>query len=223
MSEQGMLERRYRRLLACYPRTFRRKNEEEILAVLLAFAQDGQQRPGLAASGDLIKGAARAWLCPAQGQPRRARIATWLMCAGAAAQLAHLITVVTTAGSVRADVARGHPSLAAQHAVDVGLVVYYIGASIGIVVWLMLAWALIRGRGRARIALAAFAGVMTFSMLLALGEGSAAYALDDVIAGAVVWLIAIAASMLLFTMTSGGFYHAKPRTPTPWTGTFGGS
>jgi hypothetical protein len=41
------LERRYRRLLAWYPTWFRLQNEEEILAVLLACAQDGQRRPGV--------------------------------------------------------------------------------------------------------------------------------------------------------------------------------
>jgi hypothetical protein len=51
--------RGYRRLLACYPRAYRRENEEEILAVLLACAHDGQQRPGLAASADLITGQGR--------------------------------------------------------------------------------------------------------------------------------------------------------------------
>jgi hypothetical protein len=47
MSDSASLERGYRRLLACYPRAFRRENEEEILAVLMACAQDGQTRPSL--------------------------------------------------------------------------------------------------------------------------------------------------------------------------------
>jgi hypothetical protein len=223
VNEQATLERRYRRLLACYPRAFRRENEEEILAVLLACAQQGQQRPGLAASADLIKGAIRAWLRPAPGQPRHVRIAIRLMCAGVAAQLAVLITVVATAGSVRAAVARGYPGLAAaQHAVNVNLVIDYIGASIGIVVWLVLAWALVRGRALARTAMAGFFGSMTLSMLIAIGQGSAAYAPADLIAGAVAWLLALAACVLLFTRTSGRFYHPQPRAVTPWQGTFGG-
>ena len=40
------LERAYRRRLACYPRAWRRENEEEILAVLLACAAGEQCRPG---------------------------------------------------------------------------------------------------------------------------------------------------------------------------------
>lgn len=66
-----------------------------------------------------------------------------------------LITVIATAGSVRSAVARGYPGLAvAQHAVNVSLVIDYVGASIGVGVWLLLTWALVRGRGCARIALA---------------------------------------------------------------------
>ena len=70
MSGPARLERGYRRLLACYPRAYRRENGEEILAVLLACAQSGQQRPDLAASADLIKGAIRMRLWPAARMPR---------------------------------------------------------------------------------------------------------------------------------------------------------
>ena len=224
MSEQAMLERRYRRLLACYPRAFRRENEEEILAVLLACAEQGRQRPGLAASADLIKGAMRAWLRPAPGQPRNVRMAIRLMCAGAAAKLAALITFVATAGSVRSAVARGYPGLAAaQHAVNANLVIDYVGASISIVVWLVLTWALVRGRARARVVLAGFFALMTLSMLVAVIQGSAVYAPADLSAGAVVWLIALAACVLLFTRASGRFYYPQPRAVTPWNGTFGGT
>ena len=223
MSEQANLERRYRRLLACYPRAFRRENEEEILAVLLACAPRDQQRPGLAASADLIKGAMQAWLRPARGRPRNVRAAIRLMYAGLAAQLGVLVTVVATAGSVRAAVAHRYPGLAmAQHAVNVNLIIDYVGASIGIVVWLALTWALVRGRDRARVALAADLGAMTFSLLIAIGQGSAVYAPADLMAGAVLWLIALAACALLFTRTSGRFYHPQPRVATAWRGTFGG-
>lgn len=223
MSEQAELERRYRRLLACYPRAFRRENEEDILTVLLACAQAGQQRPGLAASADLIKGAVRAWLRPAPGQPRNVRIAIRLMCFGVAAQLATLITIVTTAGLVRSAVAHQYPGLAAaQHAVNVNLVIDYISVPVGVIVWLVLTWALVRGRNRARTALAGYFATMTLSMLIAIGQGSAVYAPADLIVGAVVWLIALAACVMLFTRTSGRFYHPQPRAVTPWRGTFGG-
>ena len=222
MNQSARLELRYRRLLACYPGAFRRENEDEILAVLLACAQDGQQRPGLAASADLIKGAIRMRLRMAGRPPRTVRAAIRLMWAGAAAELAVLITVIVTAGSVRSAVARRYPGLpAAQHAVNVGLVTDYIGASIGIAVWVVLIWALVRGRDRARIAVMANFGAMSLSMIIAIAQDSAAYAPADLITGAVEWLIALAATVLLFTGTSSRYYRPEPRPVTPWRGTFG--
>ena len=221
MSEQARLERRYRRLLACYPRAFRRENEEEILAVLLACAQEGQQRPGLAASADLIKGAIQVRLRPAPGQPPSVRIAIRLMFASAAAHLAVLITVVATAGSVRSAAARSYPGLAAAHTVSATLVMYCVLASLGIVVWPLLAWGLLRGRDWARIALAWEVAWIALIIGVGIIQGSAVYAPANLIAGAVDWLIALSACVLLFTGTSGRFYHPEPRTETPWRGTFG--
>jgi hypothetical protein len=222
MSELPRLERRYRRLLACYPGAFRRENEEEILAVLLACAQDGQQRPSLAASADLVKGAIRMRLRMAGRPPRTVRAAIRLMCAAAAAELAVLITVIVTAGSVRSAVASRYPGLAAaRDAVNISLIFDYIGAAVGIAVWLVLIWALVRGRDRARIALAAYFGTMSLSMVIAIAQGSVAYAPADLIAGAVEWLIALAATVLLFTGASSRYYRPEPRPLTPWHGTFG--
>lgn len=222
MSESARLERGYRRLLACYPRAFRRENEEEILAVLLACAQDGQQRPGLAASADLIKGAIRARLRPAPGQPRAARAAIGLILACAAAELALLITEVATAGGVRSAVARSYPGLAAaQHAVNVQLVIDYAGTPAGIASLLVLAWALTRGRGWARVGVVAYVGVMTLSMLIAIGQGSAAFAPADLIAGAVAWLFALAAAVLLVTPAASRCYRPQPGPAAQWRGTFG--
>ncbi len=55
MSGSAGLERRYWRLLSCYPRAFRREHEQEILAVLMAGADEGQQRPRPGEAANLIK------------------------------------------------------------------------------------------------------------------------------------------------------------------------
>jgi hypothetical protein len=57
--QTGPLARRYQRLLACYPAWYRRIHEDEMLAVLMADAPPGKQRPGLAEAADLIVGALR--------------------------------------------------------------------------------------------------------------------------------------------------------------------
>jgi hypothetical protein len=55
MSDSADLERRYRQLLVGYPRAFRLEHEQEILAVLMTGANDGQRRPGLGEAANLIK------------------------------------------------------------------------------------------------------------------------------------------------------------------------
>jgi hypothetical protein len=55
----GPLERRYRRLLWAYPRTYRRRHGAEILTTLLAMAEPGQSRPAAADAVDLIRGGLR--------------------------------------------------------------------------------------------------------------------------------------------------------------------
>jgi hypothetical protein len=217
MSEPARLERGYRRLLACYPRAYRRENEEEILAVLLDCARNGQQRPGLAASADLIKGAMRMRLRPAARTPRTVRTAARLMCAGAAAQLAYLIINVATAGSVGSAYARRDPpgaAAAVHHALTVQLVKDDVGAVIAIGAWPLLAWALVRRRDLARFAFAAWFGLDCLAMLQAIGQGAASHAHADMAAAAVVWLLILAASVLLFTGASNRYYRPKPRAVT---------
>jgi hypothetical protein len=70
MSEQAILERRYRRLLAAYPASFRHEQEEEVLAVLMASAR-GQRRPGLADAVDLMKSGLGMRLRRARSVPER--------------------------------------------------------------------------------------------------------------------------------------------------------
>ena len=57
MNDDADLERRYRRLLACYPAAFRREHEQEILAVLMAGATEAQRWPRLAEAADLLRSA----------------------------------------------------------------------------------------------------------------------------------------------------------------------
>ena len=54
MTGAADLERRYRRLLKFFPARYRREHEQEILSVLMTGAKEGQRRPGLADSADLL-------------------------------------------------------------------------------------------------------------------------------------------------------------------------
>jgi hypothetical protein len=57
MTSSSRLERRYRRLLAFYPKRFRRDQQQEMLAVLMAGAAEGQERPRLSECLDLLRSA----------------------------------------------------------------------------------------------------------------------------------------------------------------------
>jgi hypothetical protein len=68
----AILERRYRRLLGCFPRFFRSDSEDELLAVLLACARPGQRWPAPAECADLIGSAIRMRMGPGRSSPPRA-------------------------------------------------------------------------------------------------------------------------------------------------------
>jgi hypothetical protein len=208
MSEQVTLERSYRRILAWYPRSFRAGSEDEILAVLLATAEDGQTRVGLAEAWDLVRGAVRMRLWPAAPRPRSVRVAVKLMLAGAAAELAALITVIATLGSVRATVAAR--DAAAMQTVPLHQVTIIALAPVAIGMWLWLAWANGRGQDWARPLSAACFGLISFSVVAGLAQGAAAFAPATMIAGAVIWTLGLSSVALIFTPAAGRYYRPQP-------------
>jgi hypothetical protein len=207
MSESASLERGYRRLLACYPRWFRQENEEEVLAVLMACAQEDQVRPSFEAAADLLKGAARMRLRPRPGQPRTVFAAVRLLYFGALAELGALLTIIATAPTVKAAVAHSNP--AAVPGASGHLVVDEVLAPIVVVVWLCLAWGISRRRDAARIGVTAFFGLITMTMLAALSADSPVYATAVFTAGMVLWLIALASMVLVFTPASNRYFRPQ--------------
>jgi hypothetical protein len=209
MSEPASLERGYRRLLAAYPRWFRRENEDEILAVLLACAQDEQRRPSLEAALDLVKGAARMWMRPRPGQPRTVFIAIRLMWAGAFAELAVATTALATLESVRAAVLHAYPPAwpSTQHQ----LIGTAAEAPLVIALWLWMARANGKGKNRGRAALAVFFGLDGLAVLAAVSAGGFIVAPADMAAEIVECLIALAAVFLIFNPASSRHYRTSMR------------
>jgi hypothetical protein len=214
MTDSVELERRYRRLLRCYPPAFRRAHEEEILAVLLDGARDGQRRPATLESADLLGSAVGMRVRP--GAPRSVRtvfVAVRLMYIGAALELITLITILETLGNVRSQMLRRNPSLSTGqwHAfVSAQIVPLIIGAGIALVVWVWMAWAAGHGRRWARGAFALFVALTATSLLSGIAKGSAIYAPQDLIAGTVLFLVALAALLLVFSKPSAGYFSGKP-------------
>ena len=54
MTDRSPLERRYRRWLALYPRSFRAEREEEMVAVLMLGSRPDQTRPRAREAADLV-------------------------------------------------------------------------------------------------------------------------------------------------------------------------
>jgi hypothetical protein len=208
MTDAADLERRYRRLLAWYPRAFRREHEEEILGVLMAGAREGQRQPELMECLDLMRSALWMRLRPSVPRSDRSVIkAVKLMYLGAVVELAAAITIWATIGDVKASVVRRNPGLTAGtwHAVVAGqLEPKAVAAGLAVGFWLWMAWATGRGQRWARIAFALFFGLNTFSLLDGLTRGSAVYARADLAIGMVLWLVELAAVALLFRVKMAG-------------------
>ncbi len=213
MTGPSQLERGYRRVLACYPKVFRRESEDEILAVLLATAGEGQRRVGLAESADLIMGAVRMHFGMSRS-PRPVRNAVRLMCFGAVLTLAVVVTVLVTLGGVRSGAA--HDLTAGQWPTVMLTQVgpWLASAPICAGVWLWLAWANGRGYHWARPAFVAFFCLLTTVLFFGLGEGTGedalSYTLPDVIAATVLWLVGVAAVLLIFSETANPYYLREP-------------
>ena len=208
MNGQDRLERGYRRLLAWYPRSFRSDSEDEIVAVLLATAEEGQRRVRLAEAADLIRGALRMRLRPACPPPRSVRGAVRLMCAGAVVQLAAAVTMMVTAATVRAAVASQPGLTAVQRGQELSLLTFReIGAVLAVGVWLLTAWAISQGRDVARFSFSSFFVLITLTVLIGLAQHGVSDAAADMIAGAAVWLIALATMVLIFTRQSNRYYR----------------
>lgn len=209
MSEQATLERGYQRLLAGYPKTYRRASGPEILAVLMAAARPGQRRPGLAEAADLIRGGLRMRFSPRV--PSRARTvlaAVRLMYLGALVEVAAAVTIIATTPAVRA--ATMHVAPAQWPAVHAILLRDQIAAPAIILVWLWLAWANGRGRDWARFLFITFFCLTTVGVLAALATNGEAIAPADLLAGGALWMIQLTALVLLFRPASGRYFQPEP-------------
>ncbi len=213
MTDSAVLERRYRRLLTWYPRRYRREHEQEILAVLMASAGDGQRRPGLADSMNVLRSAMGMRLRPgAPRSPRTVFAAIRLMYVGAAVELCTLITILVTLGSLRSAILQRKPSFTAAqwHAfVSAQIVPLVIAAALAVGMWLWMAWANGRGHRWARVVFALFVAATIESLLSGMARGSVVYAPADVIAGSVLCLVALAAVVLIFSKPSRSYYRHR--------------
>jgi hypothetical protein len=208
------LERGYRRLVACYPRSFRTENADEIIAVLLATSQEGQRRPGLAASADLLTGAVRMHMGLSRA-PRSVLTAVRLMCLGAVAELAVLITVLATWGSIRAHVIARYPQYSAQvtQLVNDHIVFDIVLLPLLVLGWLGVAWGNGRGSQPARVAAIMLTVAYTAVLVLDFSEGIVLLAPAATIVSAVAWALGVGAVAFILAPRSWPYYERPGARP----------
>jgi hypothetical protein len=223
MTDQANLERGYRRLLAWYPRAFRRQNGQEILAVLMACAPDGQRRPGLAESADLIRSG--LWMRLRPGVPRSAhtvRAAVRLMYAGAAVSTVNLIILLAFIGDIKAYHAMlGHRLTAAQVSqLNTAFITLSIVSDlVPIALWLWMARANGQGRNWARSLSTVLFGLATLDLTGAFGTPVIRVTVVPMLFGptlpVLTWLAGLAAVWLLWRPASTAFFKPQGFTRVP--------
>lgn len=226
MTGQADLERGYGRLLSWYPRAFRRENGPEILAVLMAGAPDGQRRPGLAESADLIRSGLRMRLRPSGPRSARTvRAAVGLMIAGAAVSTANLINsvymIIVLASIDDNKIHHVHlPELTGALQVPpirpLAVALGFAGDLAVIALWLWMARAAAQRRNWARTAATALCSLATLDVSVALAEPrliSLTGGLDGVTVLALTWPVGAAAVCLLWCPASTAFFRRPDLAP----------
>jgi hypothetical protein len=145
--------------------------------------------------------------------PNSVRNAVKLMYAGAALEVVALIVALLTRSSFKSAILKAHPGYTAAqlNTAENGRVVSLaIGAVITIGLWLWMAWANGRGRNWARIVSAVLFGINTLDLIVSIAVVRAA-ATD--IVGVVIWLVGLAAIVLLFRKESGPYFRPQASAP----------
>jgi hypothetical protein len=202
VTDRANLERGYRRLLAWYPRAFRREHGQEMLAVLMACAPDGRRRPGLAESADLIKGG--LWMRVRPSLPRSAptvRAAVRLMYAGAALTTFSLVISIISLAFIGRSAATLR-LLGRSQPLPVAIAVGVVGGLVLIALWLWMARATGNGRNWARVLSTVLFGLATLHLFGNKGVVQVAFAV-------MTWLLGLAAVWLLWRPASNAFF--KPQ------------
>jgi hypothetical protein len=142
------------------------------------------------------------------------------MVVAAALELGAAATVLASRGVLQRAIARHYPQLASGHVaalVSARTVPVLIGAPIVAVLWLVLARANDRGRRWARAGAAALLALTSLSLLTAIGDHAATFAVADLVVGAVLWAVSLIATGLIVSPSAdrhyggtGGSRHSSP-------------
>jgi hypothetical protein len=147
--------------------------------------------------------------------PSTVRSAVKLMYAGAAVGVIAIIIGLLSRASLKSSILAKHPDFTTRqlHAAEAAsIVVTVIGGLIAIGLWIWMAWANGHGRSWARVLSAVFFGINTLGLIVSLAVRSSVaemHTAGSLIVGVVVWLIGLAAIVLIFNKKSGPFYQQQ--------------
>jgi hypothetical protein len=130
-----------------------------------------------------------------------------LMYAGAALSAAGALLTLVSASHIRTVIAGRFPRDTPLQVHDIlmeTMIIFIAPQVIAVALWAWMAWANGRGRNWARIVSAVLFGLWTLYTLLVLTRPRAVYA---VAAMGVIWLIGLAAIVLIFTRDSADYYY----------------
>jgi len=154
---------------------------------------------------------------PAQESPRvrpphSVLNAVKLMYAGAALEVVALIVAVLTTSSLKSSILKAHPAYTAAqlHTAEVDRTSSLaVGAAIAIGLWLWMAWANGHERSWARTVSAVLFGINTLDLIISV---ALVRATASMVIGVVIWLVGLAAIVLLFNKASGPYYSRRAST-----------
>jgi hypothetical protein len=143
--------------------------------------------------------------------PQSVSRAVQIMYVGAAASIIGIIIDMTTLSSTKAEIIKRSPNLTPTQVTNaehfaVGL--FIVSGLIGAALWLWMAQSCKAGKGWARIVSSVLFGIETISVL----AGAAAVASGGAVRifGIVVWLIGLAAIILLWQRPSTQYFKGAP-------------
>jgi hypothetical protein len=141
--------------------------------------------------------------------PQSVRNAIKLMYAGMALEVVALIVALVSAGSLKSGILTKHPHYTTTqlHAAETARTIpIVVGAVIAIALWFWMARANGRGLPWARTTSAVFFGLSTLALLFSLVT---IHATASLIVGVIIWLVGLAAIILLYNKQSGPFYNQQ--------------
>jgi len=151
---------------------------------------------------------------PASPAPQSVTRAVQLMYAGAVASLIGIVIGLTTTGSLRSDIQKRSPTMTPAHVTDavhleIGFAI--VGGLIAAALWIWMAQSNKAGKSWARILSTVLFAISTISALASLAGGALAGGGASRIYGIVVWLIGLAATILLWQRASSNYFKSAPR------------